>query len=267
MKTLQLDHHSMTVAYEDVGTGLPVVLLHAFPFDREMWTPQLGPLAAAGFRVLAPDFAEFGRSTPGSGAFTIDDAADVVADFLEALKIERAVVGGLSMGGYVAMAFARRHPERLAGLILADTKAAPDDATAREGRDKAISSVRANGPSAFGESMLPKLLSEHTRAANPEAVALARTVATRQTEAALTAALYALRDRPDAAPGLEAVKVPTLVIVGEHDAVTPPLTAARIAGMVRASELHHIPNAGHMSNLENPAAFNKAVLAFLAKLK
>jgi len=267
MKTVEIDHRSMTVAYEDVGTGLPVVLLHAFPFDREMWTPQFGPLSAAGFRVLAPDFAEFGRSTPGADAFTIDGAADTVADLLDALKIDRAVVGGLSMGGYVAMAFARRHPGRLLGLILADTKAAPDDAAAREGRDKAISAVRANGPAAFGESMLPKLLSEHTRQNNPAAVELARTVATRQTEAAVTAALYALRDRPDAGPGLEAVAVPTLVVVGEHDTLTPPLMSVRIAGLVKGSELQHVPDAGHLANLENPAAFNAAVIAFLKKLE
>jgi 3-oxoadipate enol-lactonase len=267
MKTVELDHRGMTVAYEDVGSGLPVVLLHAFPFDREMWTPQLGPLSETGYRVLAPDFPEFGRSTPGSDAFTIDDAADMVADFLEALKIERAVVGGLSMGGYVAMAFARRHPNRLLGLILADTKAAPDDPAARENRDKMITSVRANGPAAVGESMLPKLLSEQTRTSNPQAVELARKIATRQTEAAMTAALYALRDRPDATPGLEAVRVPTLVIVGEHDAVMPPLMAAGIAGGVKGSELQHIPGAGHVSNLENPAAFNRVVIAFLNKLK
>src|SRR5688500_4518352 len=102
---IELSHREMTVAYEEMGTGLPVVFLHAFPFDRAMWTPQLAPISAAGYRVLAPDFPEFGESSPGSDAFTIDRAADLVADFLEALKIKRAVVGGLSMGGYVAMAF------------------------------------------------------------------------------------------------------------------------------------------------------------------
>jgi 3-oxoadipate enol-lactonase len=264
---IELAHREMIVAYEEMGTGLPVVFLHAFPFDRAMWTPQLAPISAAGYRVLAPDFSEFGESSPGSDAFSIDRAADVIADFLEALKIKRAVVGGLSMGGYVSMAFARRHPAWLAGLILADTKAEPDDLAARENRDKAISAVRANGPAAFGESMLPKLLSEQTRATKPEVVARAREIATRQTEAAVTAALYALRDRPDATPGLASVVVPTLVIVGEHDAVTPPLAAGKIADAVKGSELQTIPGAGHLSNLENPEAFNKAVIAFLKKLK
>jgi pimeloyl-ACP methyl ester carboxylesterase len=267
MKTLELAHRSLTVAYDDVGSGLPVVLLHAFPFDRQMWALQLGPLSEAGYRVLAPDFPEFGGSTPASDAFTIENAADIVAEFLEALKIDRAVVGGLSMGGYVAMAFARRHPRRLVGLILADTKAPADDAAARENRDRMITAVRATGVAAVAESLLPKLLSEQTRTANPQAVGLARTIATRQTPAAVTAALYALRDRPDATAGLAGVSVPTLVIVGEHDGVTPPLLAAGIAGGVRGSELQHISGAGHLSNLENPAAFNRAVIAFLNKLR
>lgn len=266
MKTVEIAHRRLTLAYDDVGTGLPVVLLHAFPFDRGMWQPQHGPLSAAGFRVLAPDFPEFGQSTPGSDPFTIDGAADVVADFLDALKIERAVVGGLSMGGYAAMSFARRYPGKLAGLILADTKAAPDDAAAREGRDKSISAVRADGPAAVGESLLAKLLSEQSKQSKP-VLEFAKGIATRQSESAIVAALHALRDRPDASPGLDAVTVPTLVIVGEHDAVTPPLMAVRIASKVRGSELIHIPGAGHLSNLENPDEFNRAVIGFLKKIR
>jgi pimeloyl-ACP methyl ester carboxylesterase len=265
MKTLELAHRWATVAYEDVGSGLPVVLLHAFPFDREMWSPQLGPLSAAGFRVLTPDFPEFGRSTPTSDPFTIDLAADVVSDFLEALQIDRAVVGGLSMGGYVAMAFARRHAGKLAGLILADTKAEPDDPAARENRDKAVTSVRANGPAAFGESMLGKLLAASSKD-SPVVVEFLRKIATRQTEAAVTAALYALRDRPDATPGLSAVAAPALVVVGVQDAVTPPAAAKKIAAAIPNSELVQIPEAGHLSNVENPDAFNAAVIEFLRKL-
>src|SRR5262245_20875260 len=126
MKTIELPQRASTVAYEEVGNGLPVVLLHAFPFDHGMWAPQLAPLSAAGFHVLAPDLPEFGDSTPGSEVVTIDRAADTIADFLQELMIPRAVIAGLSMGGYVALALARRHPKRLVGLILADTKAAPD---------------------------------------------------------------------------------------------------------------------------------------------
>jgi pimeloyl-ACP methyl ester carboxylesterase len=267
MKSVELPHRWMTLAYDDVGSGFPVVLLHAFPFDRTMWTPQLGPLSAAGFRVLAPDLPEFGHSTPCNDTFTIERAADVIADFLEALRIRSAVVGGLSMGGYITMAFARRHPTRAAALIFADTRAAPDDEAGRMNRDNTIAVIRAEGPAKVAESMLAKLLSEHTRKTKPQVVEFAREIATRQTESAMTAALYALRDRPDAAPGLELVNVPTLVLVGEFDVVTPSLAAARIAALVRGSELQHIPGAGHLSNLENPDAFNAAVVTFLKKLK
>ncbi|MCE9562220.1 MAG: alpha/beta hydrolase [Planctomycetes bacterium] len=266
MKTVELPQRGLHLAYDDVGTGLPVVLLHAFPFDREMWAPQYGPLSTEDVRVLAPDFPGFGQSTSGKEEFTIDGAADVIADFLTALKIDRAVIGGLSMGGYVAMAFARKHPTRLAALILADTRPAPDDATAREGRNKAIAAVKADGAVAFAESMLPKLLSEQTRTTASRVVEFARKIAIRQTAAAVISALLALRDRADAMPGLEKITVPTLVLVGEFDAVTPPLAAARLAANVKGSELAHIPEAGHLSNLENPDVFNAAILKFLKKM-
>ncbi len=230
MKTIELPHRAMTLAYDDVGSGVPVVLLHAFPFDRNMWAPQIAQLSAAGFRVLAPDLPEFGDSTPGSEVITIERAADAVADFLRALVIDKAVIGGLSMGGYVAMAFARRHPQILAGLILADTKAAPDNDEAKAKRDELIAAVKATGPLAAANALMPKLVSDQTRQTNPDAVETLRQLALRQTSAGIIAGLYALRDRPDAAPGLPAIAVPTLVIVGEHDTVTPPLAAARLAG-------------------------------------
>ena len=190
----------------------------------------------------------------------------MIADFLEGLDLQTVVLGGLSMGGYVAMAFARRHPQRLAGLILADTKAAADDDDGRANRDKMIATVKAEGAAKVGATMVGKVLGEKAKATAP-VFEFAKKIATRQTDAAVIAALAALRDRPDAAPGLETVSVPTLVLVGEFDSVTPPLPAARIGALVRGSELVHIPDAGHLSNLENPDAFNKAVLAFLKKLK
>jgi 3-oxoadipate enol-lactonase len=263
MPTCTLAARGLTLAYDDTGSGLPLVLLHAFPQDRGMWQPQLAALADSA-RVIAPDLPGFGQSP--SAAFTIDGIADVVADFLDALAIPKAVVGGLSMGGYLAMAFARRHANRLAGLILADTRAEPDDDTGRANRDKAIALTREKGVAALFETMLPKVLSERTRDEKPDVVNLAKEIATRQSVEGVTAALAALRDRPDAHPGLAAIAVPTLVLVGEHDAITPPLAAATLAGQIRGSQLVHIPAAGHLSNLENPTAFNAAVKAFMTGL-
>jgi pimeloyl-ACP methyl ester carboxylesterase len=267
MKTLALDHRFVHLRYEDLGNGPPVLFLHAFPFDHAMWKPQLTPVAEAGFRVIALDLPEFGESTPGSEVFTIERGADVVADLLEALGIETCIVAGLSMGGYIALALARRHPKRIRGLVLADTKAAPDDASAKANRDRLIADVKGGGAAAAVEALFPKLFCEATCKHNPAAIEEARAIVLRQRPAAIIAGLYALRDRPDAAPSLSTITVPTLVLVGEHDAVTPPLTAARIAGSIPGAELVHIPSAGHLSNLENPEAFNAALLAFLKKLR
>jgi 3-oxoadipate enol-lactonase len=255
-----------TLAYSDTGTGLPVVLLHAFPFDRELWEPQRPALAGAGYRVILPDLPGFGQSPPGPEPLTVDGLADAVADLLTRLGVERAVVGGLSMGGYVALAVARRHPGRLAGLILADTKADPDDEVARRNRDQAIASVRAHGVAPFVQALLPKLLGPQALA-DPAVVEAVRGIATRQSAPALTATLAALRDRPDATPGLAAVSVPTLVVVGEDDAVTPPSAAEKLAAAIPGAELVRLPGAGHLANREAPEAFTTAVLAFLRRCR
>jgi pimeloyl-ACP methyl ester carboxylesterase len=265
MKTLVLEHRFMSMRYEDMGKGLPVVLLHAFPFDRTMWKPQARPLAEAGFRMLAPDLPEFGETTPGSEVFTIERSADVIADFLDEIAVEKAVVGGVSMGGYIAMAFARRHPLRLSALILADTKAPPDDADAKANRDRLIADVKIGGPTAAADALLPKLFSPGTRDRRPEVIEEARSIILRQRAAAIIAALYALRDRPDAVPMLASVSVPTLVLVGEDDVVTPPAAAEQLARDIPGAEITLIPDAGHLSNLENPQAFNSAVIGFLRK--
>jgi len=266
MKTVELLQHGLHMAYDDLGNGFPVVLLHAFPFDREMWVPQHGPLTVQGIRILAPDLPGFGQSSEGNAPFSIEHVADVIAAFMTALNIDRAAIGGLSMGGYIAMAFARKYPSMVAALILADTRPAPDDEATRSGRDKSIEAVKRDGAASFARSMLPKVLSEHTRNTMPRLVEFAEMIAIRQKESTIIAALVALRDRPDAVPGLAEITVPTLVIVGEFDVVTPPLTAARLAAYVNGSELIHIPEAGHLSNIENPDVFSGEVLKFMKKV-
>lgn len=244
---------------------VPLVLIHGFPLDKEMWQPQAAALGDVA-RVIAVDLPGFGGSAPAP--FTIDSAADAVAARLDAEGVTgRAVVGGLSMGGYVAMAFARRHPGRLAGLILADTRAEPDDAAGKKGRDEMIALAESKGTAGVVEKMLPKLLAEATHAGRPEVVGVVKRIAERQPAKAVVYALEALRDRPDAGPGLGNVAVPTLVLVGEHDAVTPLTMAKAIAARVYGSEVVTVPGAGHLSNLENPEAFTAAVRAFVAEVK
>ena len=261
MKTCEINQ-GQKLAYTDSSEGPVLVLLHAFPLDREMWQPQLVPLGGKA-RVLALDLPGFGGSTPTS--FTVDSAADAVAAFLKKLGVKgRIVIGGLSMGGYVAMAFARRHADQVAGLILADTKSEPDDDAAKQNRDKVIGLAKEQGPAAVIEQMIPKLLSENTRANRADVVETVRTIASRQSTDGVVNALIALRDRPDASLGLDTVSAPTLVLVGEHDAVTPPLAASSMGARIWGSKVVTIPDAGHLSNLENPEAFNAAVLEFLA---
>lgn len=248
--------------YSDVGNGPAVVLLHAFPFDRELWQPQVAPLVEAGYRVITPDLPGFGRSPLPSDPLSIDGMADAVATLLTRLGVERAVVGGLSMGGYVSLAFARRHGARLCGLILADTKAAPDDAAGRENRDKAIAAIRTHGVEAFVRALLPKLLGPQTPN-DSEVAAAVRAIMVRQPAEGVIAALAALRDRPDATPGLAAIAVPTLVLVGEQDAITPPAVAEQLAASIPHARLVRIPAAGHLPNRENPEVFTAAVRDFL----
>jgi len=264
MPLCKLPASGLTINYDEAGSGPALVLLHAFPFDHTMWEPQLAALAGVA-RVIAPDLPGFGEST--AAPFAIEGVADLVAEFLGALNVPKATVCGLSMGGYVALALARTHADKLAGLILADTRAGVDDSAAKANRDKAIATVTEKGTAALFEGMAPKVLSEHTHASKPEVVARAKAIVAKQPAASVAAALAALRDRPDANAGLKDIAVPTLVIVGEYDIVTPPLYAAHLAGQIRGSALVHIPGAGHLSNIENAEAFNDAIKSFLAHSK
>jgi pimeloyl-ACP methyl ester carboxylesterase len=253
----------LSIAYDDTGAGTPLVFLHAFPLDRGMWKPQLTGLRETA-RVLAPDLPGFGESP--AATFSIEGVADVIAEFLIELKIPKAVVCGLSMGGYVALALARKHADMLAGLILADTRAGIDDTNTKANRTKSIALVNEKGSAALFEAMLPRVVSEQSHA-KPEVIDRLKSLAAKQPAASVAAALAALRDRPDANDGLKDIAVPTLVIVGEFDMVTPLLSAANLSAQIRRSTLLHIPGAGHLSNVENPGAFNAAVCGFIAGLK
>ncbi len=241
----------------------PLVLLHPFPFDRSYWRPQLADLADL-VPLIAVDLPGFGSSPPLPGEPSLDAWADAVEATLAARLGERpAVVAGLSMGGYVALRLAARHPARIEALVLADTRASADTPEGRSGRDAAIAAVRERGVAPLVEELLPRLLAPD---ADPEAVAAARSIASRQRPDAVAAALAAMRDRPDSTRVLERLEAPLLVIVGERDALTPPEAAAEMAAAARDSWLVKIPGAGHLSSLEAPEAFDAAVAGFLAGL-
>ena len=231
---------------------MKLVLLHAFPLSSEMWRPQRDALGD----IVAPDLRGFGSRAglTGSIAEMADDVAGMIHD-------SPVVLGGLSMGGYVALAFARKYPEKLRGLILADTKAEADDATGKANRDKMIAFAETHTPRDVIDSVMPKM------AIQPHAVEQIRALASAQPIAGIVNAVRAMRDRPDSSDVLPQIKVPTLVIVGSNDTLTPPGLAQSLAGRIAGAKLVEIPGAGHISNLENPAAFNDALKAFLTSIR
>lgn len=256
----------LVMEYDDAGQGRVVVLLHGFPFDRAMWRPQVEALRDS-YRLLVPDLRGFGGTGGAGERPTLEQMADDVAELLDALRItEPVVLGGLSMGGYITLAFARKHAPRLRGLILADTRAEADTDEAKANRDKLIAFARDHSGREVLDQMLPKLLGDATRASRPELAAELRRLAAGQSVRGIIAALQAMRDRPDARPVLPGIAVPALVLVGEQDALTPPAAAATLAAGIPAAKLVTILAAGHMANLEQPEPFNDALRAFLRTL-
>lgn len=250
------------IAFDDRGAGPPLVLVHAFPLDRRMWEPQAE--LAETCRLLTPDLFGFGESGLAPGGWTMDSAADALAEWLTGLGLGRVIVGGLSMGGYVALAFARRHPQRVQGLILADTRAEADSDEAKANRAKAVQTVADGGPAALIEQMLPKVLSDQTRRHKPAVEGRVRELARSQSAEGVTAAIAALRDRPDSMAALAGFKFPALVLVGSADTLTPPSAAEAMAAKLSDVTSETFWGAGHLTNLEAPHEFNAAVRRWVA---
>ena len=254
--------------YLDAGSGNPpVVLLHAFPVNAAMWDEQIAVLVRQ-WRVLAPDLPGFGHTDPpaDAGAASMEAWADLVAGLVRSLGLGPVVVGGLSMGGYVAFALLRRHPHLVAGLVLADTRAGTDTPEVIERRTSQQRQVREGKVADVIEAMLGTLLSDQTRADRPEVVERARALMATTPPDGIVFALEAMKNRPDAAGELGGIAVPVLVLVGEHDGPSPPSVAEEMAAAVPNARLEVIPTAGHLSNLEAPEAFNRALESFLSRL-
>jgi 3-oxoadipate enol-lactonase len=239
-----------------------LVLLHGFPLNARMWERQLA-LSGRGWRVIAPQFRGFDGGFGDPPAQSLDDYAGDVVDLLDGLHIREAVVGGLSMGGYVAFALLRHAARYVHALILADTKAQADTPEGVEGRKRMIDLVGSKGPAAVADEMIPKLLGDTTRRTRPDVVDRVRDLAMSSPAEAITGALRALMTRPDSTPQLSAIHVPTLIVVGDEDTVTPRAVAEDMHRGITGSELVAIPEAGHLTNLEQPDAFDAAIGRFL----
>ena len=226
-----------------------------------MWEPQLA-LADRGWRVVAPQLRGFdGAAEPV--AASVDDYAGDMIDLVDSLGIESAVIGGLSMGGYIALAIFRHAPRYFRGMVLADTRSHADTPEGVEGRKRMLQLVRDKGPAAVADEMLPKLLGETTRRTRPELVSRVRDLILANSTEAIAGAITALMTRPDSTPLLSSIHCPTLILVGEEDSVTPPPLSEEMQRRIGGAELAIIPGAGHLSNLEQPSAFNDAVARFL----
>ena len=250
------------VRYLEAGAGWPVLLIHAFPVNADMWRPQLERVPD-GWRFIAPDVRGFGPEPVAPGLLTLDDAAGDVAAFMDHLKLDRAVIGGLSMGGYITFALFRRSPERFDGMILADTTAEADTPEAREGRRRMIELAHAKGPAAVAEQMLPRLLSAAARERRPEIVSWVRGMIESTSVDGIAGALAAMMSRPDSTPALPHVSCPVLILVGAADAVTPEASARAMEKGIERSRVVVLPDAGHLSNIESPDAFSRALTDFL----
>ena len=248
--------------YLEAGSGWPVVLIHAFPLNADMWRPQLERVPD-GSRYVAPDLRGFGPDGEDpAGPVTMEAMAGDVVALLDALEIEQATIGGLSMGGYVALALFRAAPERCSGLILADTRPQADSEDGREGRRRMLALVREGGPAAVVEQMLPKLLGDTSRAERPQLAAEVRRLATANSAAAIAGAIEAMMGRADSTDLLPGVSRPALVVVGEEDAITPPADAEAMQRLLPRSRLVTLAGAGHLSSLEVPDAFASALADF-----
>ncbi|MFN0157103.1 MAG: alpha/beta fold hydrolase [Bacteroidota bacterium] len=255
------------INYVDAGSpnAMPVVFLHGFPFSHEMWKPQLDVVSKS-YRAVAYDIRGHGDSYVGDGQFTIEGHVDDLIALLDHLKIQRCVIVGLSMGGYVTLRALERNPERFTAAVLCDTRSEADGNEAKLKRAASIVAVKKSGSAAFADGFVKAVFAPETFTQNPAATeAIHRTIKLTQ-PLSIAGTLLALAARTDTTASLPSIKIPVLILVGEKDVVTPPAASQSMHEKIPGSELHLIPNAGHMSNIENPAEFNLHLLAFLKRV-
>ena len=257
--------NNITISYSDRGNGLPIVFLHAFPLNRSMWAQQEDALCSQ-FRIITIDLRGHGESDAPLWHYTLEQSADDVCALLDRLSIQQAIFTGLSMGGYILFAFYRKYATHVKGLILADTKAQADTEEGKNGRFQLAQIAYKKGPSAIADVMIPKLLSPATVQTNPDLVHQVRGMIEGNQISGIAGDLMAMADRPDSFPLLSQITCPTQIIVGELDQATPPSDAKLMAEHILHARLAIIPNAAHLSNLEQPETFNQIVGSFASDL-
>jgi 3-oxoadipate enol-lactonase len=257
---MQATVNGVTLSYTDEGQGSPLVFIHGFPLSRDTWAKQVDAFRST-HRVIAPDLRGLGQSEAQPGTNTMDRFADDVHALLRQLETGPVVLAGHSMGGYVALAFARRHPEMLRGLVLVATKAGADTAEGAAGRRATAEKVKLEGIDGVVNGMAPKMLA----ASNQDQAMAARVRGFMEPSKpeGVIAALLGMAERPDSTPGLGQIRIPTLVITGADDTIIPPAESDTLAKGIPGAKLSVIPNAGHLVAFERPKEFNAALEEWL----
>lgn len=261
---LKVTINAVDIAYDDHGIGLPVIFLHAFPLNRSMWTGLTAALLEEQrYRLVTVDWRGFGESGITNTVSTMELLADDVAALMDSLGMRQALLCGLSMGGYVALAFLQKYPQRMSGLILANTRPGADSDAAKANRERIACLAETRGNGIIADLHVPTLLSDHTRRHHPEVEAQVRRMVATATPSGIAAALRGMAQRADLTALLTTIAFPTLVIGGEFDTLTPPDMLQAYAAHIPAVQLSIIAQAGHLSNLEQPEAFLAVVRSFL----
>jgi len=247
------------ISYVDSGSGNPVVLIHAFPADQRLWQPQQNELSKY-FRVITLDLWGFGKSSEVDGkAITMTEYADEVRQLLDQLHIQKAVIGGESMGGYIALAFLKKYPERANGLILSDTQAIADTDEIKQKRELSALDVLKNGTSNLINGFMPKALSTSAPEVTKQYL---RHILDDQSSITVASALRGMALREDLTTSLENASLPVLIVTGDEDMVISPIQSEVMHQNAKNSKLVIIANAGHLSSLEKPDEWNEAVIKY-----
>ena len=259
--------NGVELAAVDRGTGLPLLLVHGFPLNHSLWQAQIDDCAER-CHVIAPDLRGFGTSGVSEGEVSMEQMADDLAGLLDTMGIQEPVVYcGLSMGGYIAWEFWRRHRPRVAGLILCHTRAAADSPEAAANRRLMADRVLSEGPAPIADAMIPRLAAEVTLTQYPERVEAVRHMIFSNDPRGIAAASRGMANRADATSLLPEITCPTLLLAGQYDQIVPAAEMCAMAGVIPHARLVEIRGAGHLSPLENPAEVNAAILSFLGELK
>lgn len=257
----------MKLTFQEFGSGTPVILIHAFPLDGSMWESQAHLLAKHGYRVILPDLPGFGENKSLSQRYSLVETALQISELVESLNIPNAIIGGLSMGGYILFNLIRLIPYKFSALIFCDTTYSADTEEKRLSRFELISKLEAQGSLALVENMLPNLVSEYTKLNNPRLMDKLEQNFLKVHPTAAVNALQNMAERVDNSEILGKIQIPTLLIFGEFDKITNLENGLKMKNLIPDSELSIIKNAGHYSNLEQPEQFNRALLDFCSRIK